>query len=585
MKKMINRFFSGLKRALGIQETISVVYVAIMLLPNLFLAITEPYSWSTVLGSILLPATFYLLVSVSLPRPGGVMLCTLPLMILGAFQIVLLYLFGGSIIAVDMFTNLFTTNASEAGELLANIWPAVVFVCVIYIPLLVLGVRSLVIKRRLSGVFRRRALWAAAASFVLGVIFVLVSTFAHPGFGVKYHVFPINVIYNIDLTLDRWSQSEAYPETSRDFRFDVTRSRQADGREIYVFVIGEASRAASWSLFGYERETTPRLQQRVGDGLVPFRDMLTQSNATHKSVPILLSAVSAANYNDIFQEKSIITAFKEAGFRTLFISNQVPNRSLIDFFSEEADNRIDISPREGQLYTDNRPDGDMLSYLRDVIAENDDNLFIVLHTYGSHFDYTKRYPAEFARFVPDHASAVNRENRDVVCNAYDNSVYYTDYVLDRVISLLDSARVCSVLFYCADHGEDLMDDDRGRFLHASPTPTYYQLHVAALAWFSDEYRAQFPEKYRNAGANRDKPSTTGSVFHDLADMAFLQSRYMDSTQAFTSSGFVFNPRRMYLNDHNKAVEFYNSGLRPEDFEMLDRHHIEYDKAHVRDILY
>ena len=157
MKKMINRFFSGLKRVLGLQETISVVYVAIMLLPNLFLAITEPYSWSTVLGSILLPATFYLLVSVSLPRPGGVMLCTLPLMILGAFQIVLLYLFGGSIIAVDMFTNLFTTNASEAGELLANIWPAVVFVCVIYIPLLVLGVRSLVIKRRLSGVFRRRA--------------------------------------------------------------------------------------------------------------------------------------------------------------------------------------------------------------------------------------------------------------------------------------------------------------------------------------------------------------------------------------------------------------------------------------------
>ncbi|MFQ8806441.1 MAG: phosphoethanolamine transferase domain-containing protein [Alistipes indistinctus] len=56
---------------------------------------------------------------------------------------VLLYLFGGSIIAVDMFTNLFTTNASEAGELLANLWPAVLFVCILYLPLLVLGVRSL----------------------------------------------------------------------------------------------------------------------------------------------------------------------------------------------------------------------------------------------------------------------------------------------------------------------------------------------------------------------------------------------------------------------------------------------------------
>ena len=51
---------------------------------------------------------------------------------------------------------------------------------------------------------------------------------------------------------------------------------------------------------------------------------------------------------------------------------------------------------------------------------------------------------------------------------------------------------------------------------------------------------------------------------------------MSVSYTHLSSGFVFNPRRMYLNDHNKAVEFYNSGLRPEDFEMLDRHHIEYD---------
>ena len=46
----------------------------------------------------------------------------------GAFQIVLLYLFGQSIIAVDMFLNLATTNSSEAMELLGNLTPAVVVV-------------------------------------------------------------------------------------------------------------------------------------------------------------------------------------------------------------------------------------------------------------------------------------------------------------------------------------------------------------------------------------------------------------------------------------------------------------------------
>ena len=59
-----------------------------------------------------------------------------PLVVLAAFQIVLLYLFGNSIIATDMFTNLLTTNPEEAGELLSNIYPSIIIVCAIYLPLL-----------------------------------------------------------------------------------------------------------------------------------------------------------------------------------------------------------------------------------------------------------------------------------------------------------------------------------------------------------------------------------------------------------------------------------------------------------------
>ena len=172
------------------------------------------------------------------------------------------------------------------------------------------------------------------------------------------------------------------------------------------------------------------------------------------------------------------------------------------------------------------------------------------------------------------------------CAAQIRSLYEdTDYVLDQVISVLDSTDAVTALFFCSDHGEDLMDDDRNRFLHASPTPTYYQLHVASFAWFSDRYRELFPEKYRAARENCGKPATSASVFHNLADIASLRSPYVDSTQAFTSAGFVPVLRRMYLNDYNEAVEFYNSGLEPEDFEMLDKHRIEYDRNHVRTIRY
>ena len=567
------------------QEATVYAYIFAMLLPNLLLACTEPYSWSTILASLMLPAAIYMAIAVSRPRPGIVMLCTLPLMVLNAFQIVILYLFGGSIIAVDMFTNLFTTNVSEAGELLRNLWPAIVFVCIIYVPILFASIRSALIKDRLSFLFRRKMIYGALVALLVGGMGTAISTAVRPDFGIKQQIFPVNVIYNIKLSLDRWKQSEAYPETSKNFSFGAVRTDRAEGREIYVMVVGEASRATSWSLFGYDRETTPRLCQRIGAGLVPFGDVLTQSNATHKSVPVLLSPVSALDFNDIYKEKSIITAFKEAGFRTLYISNQVPNRSLIDYFSEEADRRIDISPREGQLYTDNRPDGEMLPYLRDAIQSTEENLFIVLHTYGSHFDYTKRYPHDFAKFTPDRLTSVSKENREMLRNSYDNSVYYTDYVLDQIIQLLDSTKACTALYYCSDHGEDLMDDRRERFLHASPTPTYYQLHVAALAWFSDRYRSEFPGKYETALENSSRPATTACIFHCIADLASIQSPYVESTCAFTSPDFHPITRRMYLTDHNTPVEFYNSGLRPEDFEALDKYHIEYDKNHVHDIRY
>lgn len=68
--------------------------------------------------NLLLPFAFYYLL-MTLSRNCGKMFWILFLFIFfGAFQIVLLYLFGQSIIAVDMFLNLVTTNSSEAMELL-----------------------------------------------------------------------------------------------------------------------------------------------------------------------------------------------------------------------------------------------------------------------------------------------------------------------------------------------------------------------------------------------------------------------------------------------------------------------------------
>ena len=60
-------------------------------------------------------------------------------------------------------------------------------------------------------------------------------------------------------------------------------------------------------------------------------------------------------------------------------------------------------------------------------------------------------------------------NRAQLINAYDNSIRYVDAVLDSVASVLESTGRPAAMLYLSDHGEDIFDDSRGRFLHASPT--------------------------------------------------------------------------------------------------------------------
>ena len=108
---------------------LTVYFFVTLIVPNLVLANTEPYSLWTVEALILMPLGFYMMWSVALRRSGVMIWLAFPFIFFCAFQIVLLYLFGNSVIATDMFTNVLTTNPGEAGELLGNIYPAVVLVC------------------------------------------------------------------------------------------------------------------------------------------------------------------------------------------------------------------------------------------------------------------------------------------------------------------------------------------------------------------------------------------------------------------------------------------------------------------------
>ena len=192
---------------------------------------------------------------------------------------------------------------------------------------------------------------------------------------------------------------------------------------------------------------------------------------------------------------------------------------MIGAFYREADTFIDMSTFNTGSYLTSLHDAALLPYLEKELDKSDEDMFIVLHTYGSHFNYHERYPAEFRIYTPDKAESIRQSYKKELRNAYDNSIRYTDYVLGEIVDMLKKKEVCASMLYLSDHGEDIFDDARARYLHASPIPTYYQLHIPYIIWFSDDYRAVFPEKYRTAMTKEGDTILGESVHYVLQPQA------------------------------------------------------------------
>ena len=526
--------------------------IATLMVPNVILDITEGMSQWACVANILLPLGIYtLLMSIS-RKPGKMTWWLFPYIFFAAFQVVLLYLYGEGVLAVDMLLNVVTTNVSEATELLDGILPAVLIVCVLYLPPLGMAVANIRGRHILDNRFIYKTRRIGGGITVAGLLSVTTAYLADPTFRLLNNVFPLNVTYNLYLAVERSWISAHYQERVANYRFDAVATHPKDSAEVYVMVIGETARSNNFSLYGYHRDTNPMLTTLVSDSsLIVFRDVRTESNTTHKSVPMLLTSASASDYSALYREKGIIAAFKEAGFHTSFISNQLPNHSFIDFLGMEADSCLFI--KEAERAKDNVSDMELLPIVKGILEKGRKKEFIVLHTYGSHFQYNERYPRNMAHFLPDDKSQAKYENRQQLVNAYDNTIRFTDKFLYELSSILSSSACQSAWLYTSDHGENIYDDNRNKFLHASPNPSEYELSVPLLAWTSASYCSAYPDIISALRSNSGKcVSTSISFFHTMLEMGGIKTKNLDLTKSLADREYKVQPR-LYINDHNEAV--------------------------------
>lgn len=314
--------------------------------------------------------------------------------------------------------------------------------------------------------------------------------------------------------------------------------------EVVVLVIGESSTRNAWHWFNPQvPATTPQLEARIGRGehLFGFSRTLAQSTATRQAVPSILTAqplVWPDGTPNTEATHSIVSVATDAGYATAWFSNQAAvgkHDGIIASYAEEATTTAFLNP--SSFYAQGSYDEVLLPALQRHL-DTHKQVFVVLHTMGSHFNYQHRYPTGFGLYP----------NTSDEREAYFNSVAYTDYVLDKVIDTVAKDGRKAVLVYAADHGESIPGGSCDAGVANRNTRDAYE--VPALVWLSRSYAKAYPKIAKQLNANTNNPYNVAAVAQTLLDLmrGNTETDLPDPTTQSFARNNVFN------NEHGQKVK-------------------------------
>ena len=451
----------------------------------------------------------------------------------------------GELVTIGSFDAVAHTSTRESLEFLANRSESASIALATAIALLIGG---LTLIPRLAPVGRRIQLRERMAVGALALLTAGVLTVQ------PFRLFPLSTLKNAADYAQLQQEHRSDQDARAAFSFGARSTVDADeAPEVVVLVVGESLRRQQLGLYGYSRETTPRLSRR--EGLVAFSDAVSASNVTQTAVKAMLTRATARDVRT-HSEKSIVALAEEVGVTTTWLSNQdrTDDSDLVLIAEEAHQTRFINHSWSASGAFDER----LLDLLDETLDASGERQFVVLHTMGSHEEYSRRYPERFAAY-PDaqpHPRPELSSGQQSKVDHYDNSIRYTDWLLDTVIERVAATGRRAWVVYVSDHGENLYEAPHRQLGHGMPgkTMTPFEVEVPLLVWASDAERMAEPGRTAAAEQHRALPVTTADLFYALADLLGADFEGMEPTRSVFSEA--------YLPPETRAVLLQSGDVRP-----------------------
>ena len=337
-----------------------------------------------------------------------------------------------------------------------------------------------------------------------------------------------------------FSQTEN-PASLRDYftHPQLTIDHQDELPTNVVLIIGESYSRSHSSIYGYPKETNPRLTELKQQSLLySFDSINSPAHSTVLSLRLMLSTYDLPDENKgkkWFEYISLIELMDQCGFTSYWFGNQGrvgAHNGTTRTYADACDHQWFLKKDDVEDQLDAVLVDSTHQYV-DQISRQGHN-FIVFHMKGSHFDYSKRYPAQFARFTAN--DYLNEpESHRAILSAYDNSILYNDYIVNNIIALFKDTE--SIVVYLPDHGQVMYRNkkDPDYYAHgrkADPVDYAYGIDIPFFIYASPAYQQRHPGTMQRIRARQDNPTgwNSDNLPYFLMDLIGVTSINGESTQ-------------------------------------------------------
>lgn len=514
---------------------------------NLFLILTVSALFAFIENGIVIVATFHFLKNIVF------FVFSLFLNVVIVVDAFLIYKFA-RVLDVEILDTILATNRVEAGEFVET-YISVPLILLFLV--LLLGVNCGILKASkllVKFVYVRRILMALC---VIAIAIYGYHTFAFI-FNKKEPRLALTQQNALPRIVYTWYLA-TYDEHIGDILHiceTVSAIRTQKSPEKLIVVIGESFSIAHSSLYGYEKETSPLLDERRRKGeITVYKDVVSVADITYTAMKSIFSLDSLGT--DFYSSPLFPACFRAAGFYSAMYDNEY----LVDdvafhgrfILANQRLSEVLFDYRNSETYT---YDGDMVE---EITQKRDVPVLYVVHLWGQHPVYEKRYPENFKKFVAsDYTNTrLTAAQREIVAN-YDNATLYNDYVVNEIIKKFEGDDCC--LVYFSDHGEELFEnqDYYGHGTAASSLDLRYQIRVPLLVWTSDKFKERNPNMVDLLREQQDVPIITDDISHFLLKIGGIMSSCYNPQRCFIDTQYNRNKPRIVLSGIDYDV--YKSSL-------------------------